>query len=195
MTKTVALGIGLVTVLYFVISISSIVLFGDALEAANANLMNNINQMYKLDKSPSIFFVSSVLRLVFSTILFFHVPFTFFMAKDSLLLCLDELDRKTTSKAISEEIIQDDAINVQSTGNSYDDMNQRTYYLATSVLILIQIIGSCTIKFIKQIVPWTSIVSTNCIEFLFPSTFYLVSAMRYPDHPLSQSRVKKFFEY
>ena len=36
-----------------------------------------------------------------------------------------------------------------------------------------------TIDFINKIVPWTSIISTNSIEFLFPSIFFLVALKRF----------------
>ena len=88
MAKSVATGLGLVTILYFIISISAIFVFGEALVDAKANLMNNINLMYKNDHSSSIFAVSSLLRFLFSTILFFHVPFVFYLAKDAALLAI-----------------------------------------------------------------------------------------------------------
>ena len=58
-------------------------------------------------------------------------------------------------------------------------MDQRVYYATTVAIILVQVYGACKIDFIFQIIPWTSIVSSNCQEFLFPSVFYLVAARRY----------------
>jgi len=47
MAKSVATGLTLVTVLYFLVVISSISLFGHDLIDAKADLMNNIDAMYK----------------------------------------------------------------------------------------------------------------------------------------------------
>ena len=68
------------------------------------------------------------------------------------------------------------------------------YIATTTVIVIIQLLGACTIDFINKIVPWTSrdsarglghcnpwtsIISTNSIEFLFPSIFFLVALKRF----------------
>lgn len=100
MTQTIFTGLTLVTLMYVLISLSGILMYGDALEEANANLMQNINTMYANDQRWIIFVVSSIVRLIISTILLCHIPFNFFMAKDSLLICVDEINRQTTSRQL-----------------------------------------------------------------------------------------------
>lgn len=46
MTKTLMTGFSLVTLMYTMVAIAGVVLFGEELETANANLMQNINCMY-----------------------------------------------------------------------------------------------------------------------------------------------------
>ena len=99
MAKTVLTGFSLVTIMYVMISTACIVIFGHEL-IKTANLMQNINLMYQMDQRTKIFVVSSSLRLIFTTILFSHVPFNFFMAKDALLLVVDEIKRGTTTKSM-----------------------------------------------------------------------------------------------
>ena len=70
MAKSVASGLALVTILYGLISVSSIFVFGERLINGKANLMNNINLMFKEDHQDAIFIISSALRFLFSTILF-----------------------------------------------------------------------------------------------------------------------------
>lgn len=188
MAKSVATGLGLVTVLYIMISVSSIFLFGQALVDEKANLMNNINVMYKNDPSASVFAVSSLLRFLFSTILFFHVPFVFFLAKDAVLLALGQM-LKSSSQTVKGSLIEnhDDYTNAvagenQQDTNFYGDISFKAYFVTTTIIVLTQLVGACTIDFINKIVPWTSIISTNCIEFLFPSLFYLVALRRYHHH-------------
>lgn len=101
MAKSVATGLFLVTVLYFMISISSIFLFGHALIDQKANLMNNINLMYQNDRNSTVFVVSSILRFFFSTILFFHVPFVFFLAKDAVMLALNQMLKHSSQEQVS----------------------------------------------------------------------------------------------
>lgn len=101
LAKSVGTGLCLVTVLYILVVISSISLFGgNALTDAKANLMNNVNNMYKNDKSQQVFVVTEILRFLFSMILSAHVIFIFFLTKDTVLLCLDEMLRNSFSKKV-----------------------------------------------------------------------------------------------
>lgn len=83
--------------------------------------------------------------------------------------------------------------------NSYDSMPSSSYYLCVTILIAIQTFGACSLNFIEDIVPWIAIVPTNCIEFIFPSLFFLISCKRHITDPIkdgvSNLKAKKYFAY
>lgn len=98
MAKTLAMGVGMMGILYTITSIAAIYLFGQDLIIGKADLMRNIDLMYKVEKTSQIMWISNILKTIFLLLLFFHIPFIFFFGKDFLMLGIDEALRKTTSQ-------------------------------------------------------------------------------------------------
>ena len=63
--------------------------------------MININEEYQIDPSH---WESFLMRIMFLIVLACHIPFIFFFGKEALLIIIDELDRRSISKTLTERI-------------------------------------------------------------------------------------------
>lgn len=105
----------LCTFLYSTFAVACGQIFGETLATGNEkfNVMANINKMYLNDNRTSILYLTLALRTIFTCLLIFHIPFIFFVAKEGLLILVDELSRGTISKHLNaveedENILQND---------------------------------------------------------------------------------------
>ena len=92
--KAVSYSMYLVTSLYFVISYSSIFLFGKNIESP---VTNNVNE-------EEGHWESYMLRVLFMIVIACHIPFIFFSGKESLLIIIDEIDRRSISSTLEERV-------------------------------------------------------------------------------------------
>ena len=97
--RTVSVSISLIGALYSFLSIPALFLFGRRIDILNGNIMNNINEEYKIDPKH---WEAFVLRFLFMCVLACHIPFIFFSGKEGLLIIIDELDRKSISLTLEE---------------------------------------------------------------------------------------------
>jgi hypothetical protein len=167
----------LCTFLYSTFAVACGQIFGETLTSGEAkfNVMANINVMYLNDSRTSILYLSLVLRIIFTLLLIFHIPFIFFVAKEGFLIMVDELSRNTISKHLNLVEEEEASIleNREDEYKGYSDMNDWHYYTSVSLLILVQTLGAIKFKYIFQVMPLVSSVAINCLDFLFPAIFYL----------------------
>jgi len=97
--KTVTVSISLIGGLYTFLSIPCLFLFGERIDLLGGNIMNNVNEEYKIDKTH---WEAFVIRFLFMCVLACHIPFIFFSGKEGLLIIIDECDRKSISITLEE---------------------------------------------------------------------------------------------
>lgn len=103
-------GISLVFSLsiYTFLAICAVLMFGGTIDIMGADMLKNVN-----DEGKDIY-ESYVLRFLFIIVLACHIPFIFFSGKESLLIMIDELDRRSISTTLEKRIKQ---LNTQDRGN------------------------------------------------------------------------------
>ena len=97
--KTASLGLFLTMVIYLIVALISMYMFGETLET---NVLINIGDARKAD--GGLFWEAYVTQIAFMLLLLCHIPFVFFAGKEGLLIIIDELDRKSISNALWHKI-------------------------------------------------------------------------------------------
>lgn len=98
MNKSLVLGLLMTVGVYTIYSITCIMLFGETLELTEGNSLDNIGINEEGD------WQGIVLQVFFFIVLGAHIPFMFFVGKESILILLDELDRKSISLTLQKRM-------------------------------------------------------------------------------------------
>ena len=93
--KTNLLGLLLTATIYISVSLICLFMFGSDLESS---VLLNIGEMRKPDGST--YWEAYVVQISFMAVLMCHIPFIFFSGKESLLIMIDEVMRKSISNAL-----------------------------------------------------------------------------------------------
>ena len=88
----------IVGTLYALVSIIALYMFGDEKCENISTILHMIESQEKPDGTAP--WESLTLRIIFVVVLFCHIPFIFFSGKEAELIAIDELDRKSISKAL-----------------------------------------------------------------------------------------------
>ena len=91
-----AYGLCLTSVIYFVLAIVSVFMFGNELESS---VLLNIGKA-RTNEGDKPFWEAYIVQISFSIVLMCHIPFIFVSGKEGLLIIIDELDRKSISNAL-----------------------------------------------------------------------------------------------
>ena len=87
----------LVQSIYTVVSICGLFSFGKGIQDS---ILVNVGMKYKDD----IYWESYLMQVVFLIILACHIPYLYFSGKESLLVIVDEIMRRSTSFALSKKL-------------------------------------------------------------------------------------------
>lgn len=90
----------LVELMYYIFSITTIFQYGTEL---NASVLVNIGRKYEDNK---LYVESWIMQITFLIVMAAQIPFIFFSAKESLLIMVDEVLRRSISHALSKKMIQ-----------------------------------------------------------------------------------------
>jgi len=123
------------------------------------------------------------------------VPFIQFTGKESVLIIVDELNRKSISSSLQQRVQEHSRKKTEVTPGveqftstegterrqsmAYKEMPYHIYFMTTLFLYSLQIIGSITIDDIGLIFEFISAIAISCIAFIFPGLFYIVSERKF----------------
>jgi amino acid permease len=102
--RSFSIGTYLVTLLYTSFSVLAIYMFGSSLES---NVLSNVGHQCTTDQLTGKMecpWESVAMRVMFLIVIACHMPFIFFSGKESLLIIIDEIDRRSISKALELKI-------------------------------------------------------------------------------------------
>lgn len=88
-----------VLVLYATLSIIGIYMFGSDI-ARESTILKNVEEECTFHKEESCPWESIVLRFMFMIVIACHIPFLFFSGKEGVLIIVDEISRKSISRAL-----------------------------------------------------------------------------------------------
>lgn len=92
----------LVGMLYTAVSIVALYMFGGNECETVTTILKMIGSQENSDnKTP---WESFALRIIFVIVLFCHIPFIFFSGKEAVLIAIDEMDRRSISRALDIKI-------------------------------------------------------------------------------------------
>lgn len=100
------IGLVITFSLYFVISILGLIMFGSQIESS---LLKNVGHECSPGSLSGIHLCpweSYFLRGMFLVVLGCHIPFAFYSGKESLLIMIDEVDRRSISSALPKKLAQ-----------------------------------------------------------------------------------------
>ena len=86
--------------IYTFLAICAVLMFGGTINEMGADVLKNVNQ------EGSQVYEGFVLRFLFIIVLACHIPFIFFSGKESLLIIIDEIDRRSISTTLEKRIQQ-----------------------------------------------------------------------------------------
>ena len=98
MLHSLLLGLTMTIGVYTLYSVVCMTLFGRNLLDSEGNSLENIGDNLKVDWS------GLTLQILFLVVLAAHIPFMFFVGKESLLIIIDEIDRRSVSETLNKRM-------------------------------------------------------------------------------------------
>ena len=97
-TKAFSLATGMVGGLYVLLAILSIYMFGSGV---HSSILEDVALECDGNDCP---WESIVLRFLFLIVVACHIPFIFFSGKEGVLIIIDEVSRRSISKALEQKL-------------------------------------------------------------------------------------------
>jgi len=121
-----------------------------------------------------------ILEATFAVILACHVPYIFFVAKETLLVFIDEATNRSVSSLLDKRTAAMKFHSSQPpTQLAYKDMNIIKYNVITVSCFFMIITASIFLEDIGLVFTLCSAVSVSCLSFLFPGFFYLMASEKF----------------
>lgn len=135
--KSLSLAIWFVAAIQVSMCLVSVRLFGEEVVAADSNIMNNINEEFLIDPRSK---GSFLLRIMFLVVIGCHIPFIFFYGKESLLIIVDELARRSVSHGLILRLKElkrpQPSMSLPSSKSPSDPKSANSYGLKQSELVM-----------------------------------------------------------
>ena len=186
------------TLIYITLGILSIYIFGTDLEAS---VLDNV------DQETNVY--SYIIRACFLLVLAFHIPYIFFVTKESLLIIYDEAKNRTMATEIETKL----QAREQQNSNNRDGESRPSaeipetpsepagylklpgwiYYTLTLVLYVGCILTSVFIDDVSLVFDFVGSFGLSLISFMLPGILYLL-ILRNPkaNHQIESSAVRKW---
>lgn len=160
--------------------------FGSGL---SSSVLNNIDEQTTIS--------SYIIRSTFMVVLACHIPYNFYSGKESMLIMVDELRRKSMSYALEltlqqsvmTDLLTTDASNSIDSSTPLPDMmahlNIETWLYRTLTLSLYAatIAASCVIPSVTVVFGFVSALAVSSIVFTLPGLFYCITYKKYSPEP------------
>jgi amino acid permease len=171
--KSVVASLLFVMIVYVIVSVVALLKFGTGLED---NMLKNVSSMNG--------WIPIVISFVFLIIVAMHIPIVLFVGKESLLIMLDELMRKTYSTDARPTI--DTAYGLRdsigaaknaavSEGKAYLTMHPVIFYGFSIMVYCLVVTAACLLNDITLVFGIIGSISGSYIIFIAPAQFYLMS--------------------
>ena len=196
--EAVKLAMGASTIIYISVALLGLFFFGSTVDQ---NVLINVS--LEGNNWESVF-----LRVTFLVILGCHIPFIFFTGKESMLIIIDELEKKSVSIALQEKlqeirrksvipeakVLADEILVTESevdindqlktemkraSSMAYKEMDYWKYFTGTTLLYLAEIIIALSTDDIGLLFEFLSAISISCIAFLFPGLMFLIADKKF----------------
>jgi amino acid permease len=171
--KSVVASLLFVVIVYVTVSVVALLKFGTGLED---NMLKNVSNMDG--------WIPIVISFVFIIIATMHIPIVLFVGKESLLIMLDELMRKTYSTdarpTIDAAYGLRDSISVARNaaadeGKAYLTMHPLIFYGFSIMVYCLIVTAACLLNDITLVFGIIGSISGSYIIFIAPAQFYLMS--------------------
>ena len=180
--KVAAYAVGFTFLVYQVVSFAAIFVYG---EDISSDVMENVG------KEGGV--LAYILQSVFLVIAAMHIPVTFFVGKEALLIIIDELrnsssevKRRNIDNVVGKSISAKGSIAVRSNRLSalleqddemaYLKMENWLYYAISFLVFALVVAAACTVPDISLVFGIVGATSCSCYLYVIPGAFYLRTA-------------------
>jgi amino acid permease len=186
--KSTGIGILIACALYISLGILSLYVFGSGV--ASSVLSN-------LDDQTTI--ASYVIRATFMLVIACHIPYNFISGKESLLIMVEEIRRRSMSEAIDSTLNM--AVMCEMQGKEYQASNLASFLQIETWLYVVLSMGlycatlaaACVIKDISIIFGFVGAFAQSAIEFTMPGMFYLITDTKYSVNHSVRRKMSVFY--
>jgi hypothetical protein len=144
-----------------------------------SDVLENFGTVVNSNGRP--FYECMVIEAAFTVVLFCHIPFVFYCGKEGLLIIVDELQRRSISKALAGQRDSNELLvaNHKNDRMAYKTMPNSTYLAGCLILYAFELLVSCLVSDITIVFDFLSAIAVSFIAFWFPATYFLLAEKRF----------------